>query len=331
MIKINNKNIKKELKKKNVLIVSIVLLFLAIILFFIGTYNITENEKKAVYLNDIIEKDDNDIDRSAYLNVAYNPYSFAKYEGENDRAFYIVSDSQYFYIVYMDDNLYKELNKDDIKDNHVKIYGVTKDIDSGIKELALDSYNEGLDDEDKITMDDFNTMFGNVYLDTTISNDLGGLFYAIGFVLIFIAIIFLITYIIIKIRINKKLKNIDEEEWIKIEKEIEKEDSIYYKKAHLILTKHYIVSFSLGLDIYSYQDIIWIYEKKLRQYGITTMKAIIVVDTNKKAHTLVEMQGFTKSSKLTIEEIMQNISSKNNKILIGYTSENRKLVKEYTN
>ena len=331
MIKINNKNIKKELKKKNILIVSIVLLVLAIILFFIGTYNITENEKKAVYLNDIIEKDDNDIDRSAYLNVAYNPYSFAKYEGENDRAFYIVSDSQYFYIVYMDDNLYKELNKDDIKDNHVKIYGVTKDIDSGIKELALDSYNEGLDDEDKITMDDFNTMFGNVYLDTTISNDLGGLFYAIGFVLIFIAVIFLITYIIIKIRINKKLKNIDEEEWIKIEKEIEKEDSIYYKKAHLILTKHYIVSFNFGLDTYSYKDIIWIYEKKLRQYGITTMKAIIVVDTNKKAHTLVEMQGFTKSSKLTIEEIMQNISSKNNKILIGYTSENRKLVKEYTN
>lgn len=330
MKKFNNEILKKETKKMtNYLIGGLSLIVLTILLCVIANYDITKKEKESAYLNDVIEKQNNKTDVKANLKVFYEPFTFAKYDDEEYRAFYIVSDDKYFYIAYMDNSLYYELKDKDLKKNPENIYGITKSISTDVKKLAIEAYNEGLDEDKQITLDDFNDYFGSVYLDTTVDiSDTATILYLLSILTTIFALAFLIVYGVKKVKTNKTLKKLDDEELAKIEKEMEDKESFHYEKAHLILTKNYIISFNDGFTIQNYKDVIWIYERKIRQYGITTRKGIETMDKHGKKHTIVELDGVTKKSNNIINEIMETIINNNKDILVGFTKENQKQAKE---
>jgi len=139
---------------------------------------------------------------------------------------------------------------------------------------------------------------------------------------------FIIVFITKKIQTENTLKKLSDEELEKIEKELDDKETFHYERAHLILTKNYIISLTGKMLITNYKDLVWIYEYRLKQYGITTNKSLMAMLKNGKVKALLQVDGVTKKSTSVIEEVVETIVSKNSKILVGYTNENRRLAKE---
>lgn len=329
MKRVNNDLLKKEFKKvNNNLIVGIVFVVLTIICYGLYFYEEKRVPKNTVYLNDVIEKQNNAADVKANLKVAFKPYTFAKYNDETNKAFYIIYDGKYYYIAYMTNSEYDKLNIDGLDKNPITVYGITKKIDSKIKSLALEAYNEAVDKDKQIKLSDFEKYFGGVYLDMTTENNMAAIIIVIAVICGICSFSFLLVYACRTIQNNNSLKKINDEELAKIEKELDDKETFHYEKAHLILTKNYIISFASKLLILNYKDIVWMYEHRLRQYGVTTQKSLMVMNTLGKIRAIVQVDGVTKKSSSIINEVVDTIYAKNSNILVGYTSENSKKARE---
>jgi len=333
MKRLTNELLKKEFKRvNNNLIVAIVCIVLGFLCLGIGYYNQNRVPKNTEYLNDIIESDREEReDIKANVKVSIKPVLFAKLNNSNKKL-YITADENYYYIISLTENQYNELIKNNLEKEPVTIYGKTKTISSDIKRLAKNYYNQAVEKDLQITDDEkfFNT-FGDIYLDSTNENITSTILYIIGALSIFVGWCFFIIFIVQKINLNRTFKKIDDEELRKIENEIADKDAFHYEKARLILTKNYIISFLSGFRALQYKDIIWIYEYRLRQYGITTQKSIMVMDKTGKVKPIITLDGVTKKSKLVFDEIAETIVNKNDKILVGYNKENKKKIKEEYN
>ncbi len=336
MKRLNNELLKKEFCKVNTnLIIAIVCLILGFIC--LGTAYYADNRipKNTIHINEIIDSEDlNREDIKVNVEIAMKPALFAKMSNNSSKKFYISADADnYFYIIALTEKEYNELAKKDLKKEPVTIYGKTKLITSDIKKLAESYYNRAMEiEEDHIKDDkDFFNVFGDLYLDTTNENIASTILYVIGAFCMLMWTCFIIVFIFMKIKLENTFKKIDDEELRKIETEIEDKDSFHYERAHLILTKNYVISFLNGFRAIKYKDIIWVYEYRLRQYGMTTQKSIMVMDNTGKVKPIITLDGVTKKSKLIFDEIAETIISKNKKILVGYNKENKKKIKEEYN
>ena len=115
--------------------------------------------------------------------------------------------------------------------------------------------------------------------------------------------------------------------WDKIIEEINASDSIYYKNARLYLTRNYLISYQNGLEIFDYNDIIWVYPHEYRYNGVVTQKSIFVVSRNSKAHKLATLST-SKKNRVLFDELYNTLINKMPDILKGYTKENIKAAKE---
>lgn len=333
MKRVTNETLKKELKKvNNNLIIAVVCFVLGALCLGIGFYAQNRTPKNTEYLNDIIEGDAENKDNiKANVKLAIKPIQFARLNGTSKKL-YFISDGSYNYIISLTENQYKDLTKNDFDKETKTIYGKTKNITSDIKSLAKTYYNKIVDADRKITTDEeFYNALGDIYLDAT-SEDTGVIIlYLIGALSMFVGWILLLVFIVMKVKLNSAFKKISDEELQKIESEIDDKESFNYERAKLILTKNYIISFLNGFRALQYSDIIWIYEYRLRQYGMTTQKSIMVMDKNGKVKPILTLDGLTKKSKIVFDEIAETIVSKNNKILVGYNKENKNKIKEEYN
>lgn len=335
MKRLNNELLKKEFKKvNNNLIIAIVCLVLGLLCIGVGTYAENRTPKDTKYLNDIIESTEtNREDIKSNIKVSMKPILFAKMNNDSNKKYYITADDKFYYIISLTENQYKDLVADLKKDEQVTIYGKTKLITSEMEKLATNFYNQAMkSDEDKITDNDkFYNIFGDIYLDSTNEDLSSTILYVIGALCLLMWTCFLLVFIIYKVRLEKTFKKIDDEELQKIEKEIDDKDSFHYERAHLILTKSYVISFLTGFRAIKYQDIIWVYEYRLRQYGVTTQKSIMVMDKTGKVKPIITLDGITKKSKIVFNEIIETIINKNPNIIVGYNKENKKRIKEEYN
>ena len=134
----SNEIVLKQYKKAIIgLIISILLIIIGIV-FWIWKDNIVKDSKKNIYnLNDIIISNEETKDyKRAYIDNMITPYKFAVYDNTTD-AYYIVKDKKYMYIVYMRENTYKSLVKDEYE-TPIKLEGITKYVPSDVKALALE-------------------------------------------------------------------------------------------------------------------------------------------------------------------------------------------------
>ncbi|MBQ6687276.1 MAG: hypothetical protein IJN03_01995 [Bacilli bacterium] len=102
--------------------------------------------------------------KNAYIDIKFNPILFAEYPNETSK-YYIVQDGEFMYIAYLEDKIYKDIINLDLEENSYKIVGYTKRIPNDVKKLAITAYNEVIGKE-VITIDNIESYFGNVYLDT---------------------------------------------------------------------------------------------------------------------------------------------------------------------
>lgn len=332
-MKFTNVNVLKEEKrmKKN-LIIGVVLGILAIVFFVIGDKVEENNTKNAKDLHSIIISNDENKDNVlSYIDAKRIPLRFAGYDDTTD-AYYLINDGKYLYIAYMSEEDYKNVYDEDNMDDVIRITGVTKLTTKDVKSLAVDAYNDlYTDEEDQISIADFDDYFGTVYLDMTKdATDTAGFEYLLGIILLVSGIVVFIVGILRIVTYKNKLKKLDEYDISKVDKEMNNPESFYYAASRLYLTPNYIVNFGFNLDIIKYDELIWMYPTERRVNGIKTSKAIVLQDKYGKYHTIASIDVVTKAKKEEYDEIWNTISSKNDKLLLGYNKENINKSKEIT-
>jgi len=327
MKKINNLNVKKE---HNALIrnfiIGIILIIISVVMF--------------VFLNQIILQEDEDIkdldsiivseggstskeDQKSYIDVKAAPYRFAVYDDTTD-AYYILSDGTYLYIAYMSQSDYMKLSESETYEVPIRVTGYTKLSTKEIRELAIDAYNYSMEnEEDMLTIADFESYFGEVYLDMTKSGSSNAsALMVISYIISLTGLIVSLISIIRLCKFNRSIKKMDDDKIEELDKEMEDPNAFYYEKAHLYLTKNYIVNFGGKFNIIEYKDILWIYPFIQRINGIKASQSLMVLTNDAKTHRIAEIDIITKKKKEVYEEIWNTIINRNPNMLTGYTKEN---------
>ena len=136
-------------------------------LFLTTMKDINNSINKSVYLNKIIESNAKKEGKNAYLKINSISPKFA--EGKKNSGYYFVSDGNYNYIVLFDNKVAKKLINSDLESNPVLINGVTRETPELLKNIALEEYNNGYEENEKISIKDYYSYFGDIYLDQTIA------------------------------------------------------------------------------------------------------------------------------------------------------------------
>jgi len=285
-------------------------------------------EKDSVPFNDLIKEGSKETDKAVKVEVTDIPYGFAYYTDDTTGKFYFVFDDNQIYVAFLSNSDFEKLNDEKLSEHPATIYGYTKTLPSDIKKLAIKAYNDGLEDEYQINSADFDSYFGTLYLDTTEQNISAILCLIIGAFGSLVGFCGFIAQLIYNLRLKSRIKKISDEDWEIVNQELDDKETFYYKNAKIALTPNYLIDFAKGIDVIKYKDILWMYKYELRQNGIKTQMSIIIFTLDKKRHVIAALDGFTKKSKVVNEEIMETIMKKNANMLVGYTKENRKKMKE---
>ena len=332
MINLNSELFYKNKKRnKTLLLVGLVFLVITILLIYFGIKYENQDLPKEISMNEIIADGKDDENVYSYINVNIKPYLFAVYETdgveENSKFYFVMDKDNYLYIVYMNEKKYEELNIDDIKENPIKVNGITKKIPNDIKDLAIKSYNELMEDT-YLTSDNFKEYVGLIYLDTVQPVYDSSLYYIGAFLSGFFFLIIIITYIVIILKNKKTLKNITYEELAKIDAEISGMNESEYSNLKIYLLKEYLVDLGNNIIILKYSDILWAYPYEQRYNRWLINKCIKIVDKNNKRYDVASSKIYNKDKDMILQEILQKFKEKNSEIILGYNNENRKLVKE---
>ncbi len=263
-----------------------------------------------------------------------------KNESTNDR-YYIAINGGYWYVVDLNfetiDKL-KEIQEytystDETKavPESVKIYGMTEKIPDDLKQLLVDFYNDGIEEEDKIGLENFETHFGSVLLNvrrTPIDTNIEDGFIILAVLGIFVLFIIQIVLIISKNKIKKYIsKNGYKEELInQLENCVEEK----HYKDKIILTKDFFVDLkSSNGAVFKYSDIKWVHIHNIKYYGVMTVSSSIIVHLRdgKTKMRCIEIRGNSTEEFL---DIFNKICDKAPAdCLKGYTKENLQEFKQY--
>lgn len=329
MLKFTNKNMKKEIRNmRKKLIIFILVIVIAFGFKIWEDSTIEEVNNNITDLNSIIISSEDKTDKKAYINLNMIPYQFAVSD-DTENSFFIVADDQYLYIAYMSPSDFERLNNEDIVNNPVRIEGITETTTEQIKELAIDTYNEGLEEDEQISIDEFNNYFGSVYLNMTIEgNSNANILLCLFILFLLFGVIGTISSLIQLISFKKKTSKMDSDLIEELDNEMNDEKSFYYEKIHLYLTDKHIINFDGKFIVIDYKDIVWMYPFEQRTNGIKTSQAIKVMTEDGKTYTIATIDVVSKAKKEIYNEIWNTIISKNNKMLLGYTKENIQEMKE---
>lgn len=107
----------------------------------------------------------------------------------------------------------------------------------------------------------------------------------VGVILIFIILIIKQLKLLIhpeRYHLNKNITLNDEKQVEKIIKELETNEYSYHDK-NIYITKNYLISKTGGMAVAERKNVAWIYEKIIKQNGITTGKSWIVFSLDRKS------------------------------------------------
>ena len=329
----------KELKKNSklsqglklnlrCLMAGLILLAISIILFSCSYIISSKDLGEAKDFTDLVANDQIKEGSYASVTVTEEPIVFAEYDDKvTSDKYYFVFNGEFVHIGYLDYKTYTDLTTQASLVNSPKIKGIAKVLPEDVLELAVESYNEILG-MNLITKDNFSEYFSMYYLDVVSPTYDNGIQIVGGVIFALLSIVLLIIYFTRQGTTKKGIRSRSESEWKNIFSELEKDDTKFYKKLNLYLTENYIVDLSNGLRVVEYKDIVWMYQFQMSRYGMTVSKNIVLATKNREKISIANMDNFMKRSKKDYTDIMNFIISKNESIVLGYTKENRKQMKD---
>lgn len=147
------------MNKKTINIVLIVLFVVFLVLAII--FNSRTRNAKELSLKDLNEfSNTNNVGKS---------YVYIDYVSEDNEGYAIVFDNSNPYVVYLDQKSVDEIKKYDYKRRNIKLVGLCTEITDEIKNKILTIYNKNtvVGDEEYLKTEDFNSVFGNYYLNVS--------------------------------------------------------------------------------------------------------------------------------------------------------------------
>lgn len=322
----NRVKLENRIKKLQLYLIPILLLAVIIALCIVSGY-----EKSKQPLPEpvkIINAGNSEVYASVSVQMLTDPFAS---DDENEYHFAVDKDN-YMCIVVLNNNDAARLKQimdytysegDVTVPDAITITGRTQSIESDLKEIAIDSYNEMIED-DLLNEENFEDYMGNIYLDTKLSP----ISYYTETVIVACALIFevilLVCYFNAVIKTKSTLKKYTLNGSLEyIYSQLDQLDTLIFLNGKTFLTREYVVDVSDGLTIFKYDDIKWIYPAKLTQYGITVGRYIKVINIDNKQFTLFSINGFSKKNKLEeFEKAYFEICKRSPNALNGYTAEN---------
>lgn len=323
----SNERLKKITKKTRNSLLYAILFFVLGILCFGWAYYISDNTKDTgATLHELIYNGSTKEKQIVDLTVTEVPFVFAEYEDDlTSPKYYFLMDEEYLYIGYLDYATYQKLNQEDINENPITIKGVTKTIPDDVIDIAIDVYNDELEEE-FLTKENYKGYIGEICIDT-VSDLVDNVFQII------LGILFLLTsiiYLIVYFHRNRKFKKLKENTmfWEQIKTELDSNETVEYSKFGLYLTPNYIIDGLKGITMIPYEDIIWLYLHEQKYNGITCNRHLKVITKDKRKFQIAGLSGIHPKMRNSYTEIMEHIYEKNQSMLVGYTKENQKQVKD---
>ena len=259
--------------------------------------------------------------------------------GPDDEKYYIAINEKDWYIVSLNSTNLEELKsiqeytygEIENKPASITVYGITKEVPEQLKEIAIEFYNEGLEDEQKITIEQFENYFGSVMLDTSenpVDTSIELLLILIAIITLFVTIIIQICNKVIRIKTFKYLeKNSYEKE---LEKQLEDNVEETFFNDKLIVTKDFLVDTTGETFVaVKFSDIKWVYTHRLKYYGVVSISnnIIMMLKDGKTQFQCLDTKGkISEEFDKVFEKICEKLP---NDSLKGYTQENIIEFKEF--
>lgn len=309
-----------------------------------------------IYKEENHKKEPIDFTTEGALNIEENQYASLKVEGltdevaiygdvenesspSNDR-YYIAISEGYFYIVDLNYETIEQLkqiqeytystDENAQAPEPVIIYGMTEKVPHELKKMVIDYYNESVEEEYKIKLEDFDMYFGNTLLNVRRTPIDAPIENAIIVIAIIAIITIVIVHIVTMVNIIKNLKYIKKNGYKEdIASQLDDNVEGKYYKDKVILTKDYLVDIKNGLKIIKYSDVKWVHTHNVKYYGAVTVSTSIIahLKDGKTNIELVEIKGGTTDEFI---EIFNKVCEKvPEDCLKGYTQENITEFKNY--
>ena len=323
---------------KNFFIIYIICI-IAIILSVIIAGSRIENEKPNA--TDFTENGAIGTEKGKYVYLQIDGLSdvIATYGESEIEKYYVAINGYDWYIVSLSSTDFEELKniqaytygQIENKPASVTIYGITEEVPNDLKKIAIDFYNQGLEDDEKITIDDFENYFGSVMLNTTkdpVDLTLETVIGLISVITLFVVAIIQFTNKLIRIKVNKYLEKNNYKEELEKQLSDNIEETFFNEK--LIITKDFLVDTTNGsFVVVKFSDIKWIYTHRLKYYGVVSISNNIIMqlkDGRTQFQCLNTKGKISDEFENVFEKICEKVSSDT---LKGYTQENIKEFKEY--
>lgn len=154
--------------------------------------------------------------------------------------------------------------------------------------------------------------------------------YFLGAFLLIAAIAYIVIAIGVNNRISKSLKRYSPSEIDDMNQEIQNQPK-HFKKQNIFFTEHLIIDYSTGIDMFHYNEILWMFPYIVRHNTKEKEWYVSFVTLDKRTHTIVNIEKFDKVSENEYIDMMKYVHDLNQNILVGYTDENIKIMKEKYN
>lgn len=327
----NRVKLENGIKKYKLYLITIVLLSI-ILVFFLGKIY-EKSEQPLPEPLKIVNANNTDVYASVSVQMLTDPFA----SDDEDEYYFAMDKDKYLCIVVLNKNNVERLKQiidytysedEGMTPEAITITGRTKEITSDLKEIAIESYNEMIE-EDFLNEDNFEDYFGNIYLNTKLSAvDYSTETFAVcvvGIILFILLFYYLRAVITTKKTIRKYTLNGSIEY---IYSQLDQMDTVVLASGKTFLTREYIIDISSGLVIFKYDDIKWVYPFKVTQYGVTVGRYIQIVNIENKKFKILAMEGFAKKYKVEeFENAYIEICKRAPHALCGYTTENSKKAK----
>jgi len=301
-----------------------IIFFIVSCLFFGWCYSINNKDfDNPIPMTNLVVDEETEDGTYVSLSVTSIPELFAEYDNSKKSSkYYFLWENHYLSIGYLDYDTYQYLNDSEIGlENPKIIYGQTKHLSSDVIKIAIDYYNDTVG-EQFLTLDNYSDYIGDIFIDTSTPFYDCSIQLLVAVVFGIVSILFFILYFLFSYRLNYLLSCFSEEEIKIVDEDFDSKNMKFYKKVNVYLTKNYLIDLNHGINIFKYQDIIWIYPDYRKYTGDSNSKNLIVWTKNKKKHKIADATIFIKTD-IIYKEIINNIKHNYDHVMIGYTKDNR--------
>lgn len=259
----------------------------------------------------------------AYLDIDY-------ISSEHYKGYYIVEQDDYCYIYHHEEGLSQDLvDLQNGQTNKVRIFGVpdtqvSEDVLWRLIPIFNDIYADPV-----YSIEDLTYYTGYGYLDHDMTFNVYQIAVCLVFSIVFLLIVLLFSGVekFYTKRFNTYFEDICyREEDIKALEELQHPIQAFYNLKAVLLPNYLVCNHPVPFMI-SYEDIVMIYEKHLLSKEID----LVIYDRHFKKKTILSASALNPKSHQEVQELLDYITRKYPKILVGNTPENRELMKQMKN